>query len=211
MIRRGIVMDKELKSKKWDDAVKKMQACHLSLLNPENAVAADWKDAFNTLVKAIKEERSFNPSFAPEFSDLDAATDNTYGFYDIMEEYFDFLEEKEDWDDVIDSAEEMISLFKWEHKLPSEYMFRKGNALEKSRRLNEAEDFGEHWLKNYPQDLYAAASNVFIKAEVGKVKEAREITEKYLRDDLICDKDSDSFFMAAYRLFELTDDINAKQ
>jgi hypothetical protein len=124
-------MDKELKSKKWDDAVKKMQACHLSLLNPEVAKSADWKEAFNALVKAIKEERSYNPAFAPELSDLDEATENTYGFYDILEEYFDFLEEKEDWDDVIESAEEMISLFKWEKKLPSEYMFRKGNALEK--------------------------------------------------------------------------------
>ena len=97
-------MDKELKSKKWDDAVKKMQACHLSLLNPEAAKSADWKEAFNALVKAIKEERSYNPAFAPELSDLDEATENTYGFYDILEEYFDFLEEKEDWDDVIESA-----------------------------------------------------------------------------------------------------------
>ncbi len=204
-------MDKELKSKKWDDAVKKMQACHLSLLNPEDAKSADWKEAFNALVKAIKEERSYNPAFAPELSDLDEATKNTYGFYDILEEYFDFLEEKEDWDDVIESAEEMISLFKWEKKLPSEYMFRKGNALEKARRLNEAEDFGEYWLSHSPQDLYAAASNVFLKAEIGKYDEARAITEKYLRDDLMCDKDSDCFFMAAYRLYELTDDINAKQ
>ena len=204
-------MDQNLKSKKWDDAVKKMQACHLSLLNPDQAKTSDWKDAFETLVKAIKEERSFNPAFAPEFEDLDKDTKDTYGFYDIMEEYFDFLEEKGDWDDVISSAEEMISLFKWEKKLPSEYMFRKGNALEKSRRLNDAEDFGAYWLEHYPQDLYAAASNVFIKAEIGKFDEAEEITKKYLREDLVCDKDSDSFFMAAYRLFELTDNINAKQ
>lgn len=204
-------MDTNLKSKKWDEAAAKMQKAHLSLLSPENANPDDWKDAFDSLIKAIKEERSYDPSFAPEFDELDAATGNSYGFYDIMEEYFDFLEEKEAWDDVISSSEEMISIFKWEKKLPSEYMFRKGNALEKQRKLDEAEEFGEYWLEKYPQDLYAAASNVFIKAELGKIDEAEEITKKYLRDDLVCDKESDSFFMAAYRLFELTDDINAKQ
>ena len=208
---KGVIMNKELKSKKWEETAKKMQACHLSLLNPDAANTADWRDAFETLVKAIKEERSYNPAFAPEVADLDEETGNTYGFYDILEEYFDFLEDKGDWDDVIASAEEMISLFKWEKKLPSDYMFRKGNALEKARRLNDAEDFGEYWLEHYPQDLYAAASNVFIKAEIGKLDEAEAITKKYLRDDLMCDDDSDSFFMAAYRLFELTNDINAKQ
>ena len=204
-------MKTELKSQKWPEAIKKMHDCHLSLLNPDQAETSDWRNAFETLVRAIKEERSFDPAFAPEFSDLDEATETTYDFYDIMEEYFDFMEEKGEWNDVIESAEEMISLFKWEHKLPSEYMFRKGNALEKSGQLEEAEAFGEYWLKNYPQDLYAAASNVFLKSELGKTDEAMEITKKYLRDDLVCDKESDSFFMAAYRLFELTDDINAKQ
>ncbi|MCR5499126.1 MAG: hypothetical protein K6F31_01885 [Acetatifactor sp.] len=204
-------MNQELKSKKWEDAVSQMRSCHLSLLDPEKAKTADWKEAFNTLVKAIKEERSFNPAFAPEFCDLDRDTEDTYGFYDIMEEYFDFLEEKGDWEDVIASAEEMISLFKWEKKIPSEYMYRKGNALEKSHRLEEAEDFGEYWLSHYPQDLYAAAANVYIKAELGKLKEAEDITKKYLRQDLVCDNDSDTFFMAASRLFELTDNIDAKQ
>lgn len=204
-------MNTELKSLKWDEAAKKMQKCHLSILNPDAADTADWKDAFQTLVKAIKEERSFEPAFAPEFDTLDSETGNTYGFKDIMEEYFDFLEEKGDWDDVIESAEEMISLFKWESKLPSEYMFRKGDALDKAGRTAEAEDFGAYWLEHYPHDLYAAASNVFLKAELGKLDEAKAITEKYLRDDLICNEESDSFFMAAYRLFELTDDINAKQ
>ena len=204
-------MDKNLQSAKWQDAVTKMKDAHLSLLNPDDAKVSDWVDAFNTLVKAIKEERSFDPAFAPELVDLDEATGNVYGFKDILEEYFDFIEEHEAWDDVINSSEEMISLFKWDKKIPSEYMFRKGNALEKSKRLDEAEAFGSFWLEKYPTDLYAAASNVFIKAELGKMDEARAIADKYLKDDLICDDDSDTFFMAAYRLYELTDDINAKQ
>ena len=204
-------MNTNLQSSKWTDAVTKMKDAHLSLLNPDDAKVSSWVDAFNTLVKAIKEERSYDPAFSPELTDLDDATGNVYGFADILEEYFDFLEEHEAWDDVIESCEEMISLFKWENKMPSEYMFRKGNALEKSKKLDEAESFGAFWLEKYPTDLYAAASNVFIKAELGKTDDARAIAEKYLKDDLVCDEDSDTFFMAAYRLYELTDDINAKQ
>lgn len=41
--------------------------------------------------------------------------------------------------------------------------------------------------------------------------EAEAITAKYLGPDLICDKETDTFFMAAYRLFEMTDNKDAKR
>lgn len=201
----------DLKCTLWPDVNEAMRKCHLSRVNPASVKEDDWKVAFDLLILAIKEERKLNPSFAAEISELSDATGNEYGFEAILEEYFDHLEEHEEWEEVIASADKIISLFKWEKKLPSEYMFRKGNALEKSKRFDEAEKFGEKWLSEYPYDLYAAASNVFLKIELGKIKEADELTKKYLRDDLQCDNTNDTFFMAAYRLYEITDDINAKQ
>jgi len=203
-------MTSDLKSSLWPDVNEAMRKCHLSTVMPEKASEADWKSAFDLLVLAITDERKLNPAFAEELSSLSAETGNTYGFEDILEEYFDHLEEHEEWDEVIVSSEKMISLFKWNSKLPSEYMFRKGNALEKSKRFDEAEKFGDEWLAKYPYDLYAAASVVFLKIELKKWDEAEKITEKYLRDELVCDDTNDTFFMAAYRLFEITDNINAK-
>lgn len=200
-----------LKSSLWTDANECMRKCHLATVMPKKASEADWLNAFDLLTLAIVDERKLTPDFAPEITDLSDATGNTYGFEDILEEYFDHLEEKGEWEQVVASCDKLISLFKWESKLPSEYMFRKGNALEKSKRFDEAEAFGKKWLEKYPYDLYAAASNVFLKVELKKYEEAEEITKKYLRDDLICDNTSDTFFMAAYRLYEITENINAKQ
>lgn len=203
-------MISDLKSSLWSTVNEQMRKCHLSTVMPENAGDSDWEETFKMLVLAINEERKLNLAFAEELSDLSEDTGNIYGFEDILEEYFDHLEEHEKWDAVIASCDSMISLFKWESKIPSEYMFRKGNALEKSGRYEEAEKFGEEWLAKYPYDLYAAASNVFLKIELKKYDEAEALTEKYLRDELVCDDTSDTFFMAAYRLYEITDNINAK-
>ena len=201
----------DLRSPLWPDVNEKMRKCHLSTVMPDEASEADWETAFDLLVLAIKDERKMNPAFAEELTELTDETGNVYGFEDILEEYFDHLEENGKWDKVISSCETMVSLFKWEHKLPSEYMFRKGNALEKSQRYDEAQTFGLKWLEKYPQDLYAAASNVFLMLELKKYDEAQALTEKYLRDELVCDNTSDTFFMAAYRLYELTENINAKE
>ena len=204
-------MTDNLTSALWADVNEHMRKCHLSKVDPAAASEADWEKTFELLVSAIHDERKLNPTFAAEITELTDETGNTYGFADILEEYFDHLEDREEWDSVIRSADEIMGLFKWEKKLPSEYMFRKGNALEKSKRYDEAESFGKEWLEKYPYDLYAAASNVFLKVELKKYDEAEAITKKYLRDDLICDNTTDTFFMAAYRLFEITEDINAKQ
>ena len=204
-------MQNELKSGSWGATAEKIRKCHLSLLSSETVKVEDWRDAFFSLIQSINDERKSDPAFACELAQLTEATGITYDFADILEEYFNFLEESKEWDLVIASADELMELFKWENVMPSEYMFRKGNALEQSKRFDEAEAFGQEWLRLYPTDLYAAASNVFLMLELGKMKEAEELTEKYLRDELVCTDDTDTFFMAAYRLYELTDNINAKQ
>ena len=207
---RGIAMNKDLTAKSWPQTMEKIRTCHLSLIGTKVKVS-EWKEAFDSLVASIKEERKSYPEFASEITDLTDATGSTYDFYDILEEYFDYLEENHSWQLVIDSCDEIMPLFKWDSKKPSEYMFRKGNALEKMGHIEEAEEFGQEWLKKYPDDLYAVASNVFLMIEMKRFDKAEELTKKYLKEDLICDKDSDTFFMAAYRLYEKTDDINAKK
>lgn len=200
-----------LKSPSWPGAVEQMRKCHLSSIAQETADLKEWKNAFDLLVQVINEEREAEPLFSEEFEMLTEATGCDYDFCEILEEYFDFLEEKEAWEEVIASAETMMDLFAWTRVKPSEYMFRKGNALQKMNRLDEARAFGSQWLKEYPKDLYAAASNVFLLISMNQIDEAKAITEEYLGEDLICDKTTDTFFMAAYRLYELTDNIHAKQ
>jgi len=204
-------MNKELKSSSWEATMEAIRKCHLSELNPDSINAGDWKVAFDMLVASIKDERKLNPAFAKELKMLTEDSGSSYEFGDILEEYFDMLEEEKDWDDVVASCDALVSLFAWEDVMPSEYMFRKGNALEKAGKLAEAEAFGKEWIEKYPTDLYAAASNVFLMIEMKKLDEAEALTAKYLRDDLVCNNDTDTFFMAAYRLYEKTENINAKQ
>lgn len=200
-----------LKSEKWNNAGELLRKSHLSLLDADTTNDEVWKTAFQALVDAIKDERVLNPAFSAELADIDEATEDKYSIIDWLEEYFDKLEADADWDAVVVSSDEVVSLFKWDNAMPSQYKFRKGNALQNSGRLDEAEEFGREWLEEYPYDLNAAASNAFLKVALQKYDEAKDLTEKYLRDDLVCDDATETFFMAAYRLYEMTDDINAKQ
>lgn len=210
--KRGILsMKKELKSSKWLDAKEMIRKCHLSQLNSEETSISEWKLAFDTLMLALKDERAMEPEFAKEVSELTKDTGFDYDFEDILEEYFDYIEAKEEWALVIESCDQMLENFAWKNALPSEYKFRKGNALESDGQIKAAEAFGKAWLEEYPEDYYAAASNVFLMIAMGKIEEAEELTNNYLRNDLICDSKTDTFFMAAYRLYEITDNIYAKQ
>lgn len=96
---------------------------------------------------------------------------------DILEEYFDELEKKESWELVVESCDQMIEDFEWSKDTPSQYFFRKGNALLQAGKLKEAEEFGAQWIEQYPNDYYAAASNVFLLLSLGKKEKALEITE----------------------------------
>lgn len=204
-------MNQNLSASSWHDTMEKIRKCHLSLIQETTANVKEWKEAFEALISSIKEERINYPEFAQELSDLTDSTGSSYAFNDILEEYFDYLEENKAWEIIIESSDTLINLFKWEAKYPSEYMFRKGDSLLKLDKLQEAKTFGEIWLKEYPNDLYAVASNVFLLITMGESEKALELTDKHLTRELKCNKTSDTFLMAAYRLYEITSDINAKQ
>lgn len=204
-------MNQNLSASSWHDTMEKIRKCHISLIQETTANVKEWKEAFDALISSIKEERINYPEFAQELSDLTDSTGSSYAFNDILEEYFDYLEENKAWEIIIESSDTLINLFKWEAKYPSEYMFRKGDSLLKLDKLQEAKTFGEIWLKEYPNDLYAVASNVFLLITMGESEKALELTDKHLTRELKCNKTSDTFLMAAYRLYEITSDINAKQ
>ncbi len=198
-------------SKTWEEAAEKLRKSRLSTLEQGNQDVACWVEAFDLTIECIKEQRHTNPGFASELNLLDEETGNKYNLLEDLEAYFDHMEEVGKWEQVIESCDKLFELFAWKDMRPSEFKFRKGNALEALKRYDEAEEFGKAWLEEYPDDLYAAASNVYLKITMGKYDEAEEITEKYLGEDLICDKKTDTFFMAAYRLYEMTDNIDAKR
>ncbi len=204
-------MKGNLNSSLWTEAKEQIRKCHLSLLQPETAEVKAWKEAFDLLMRAIEEERQTEALFAMELAELTEATGFDYNFEDILEEYFIFLEEREEWETMIASCDKIVDIFSWEKAFPSEFMFRKGDALDRLGRVEEAETFGKQWLESYPEDYFAAASNVFLMISMGKTEEALVLTEQYIRKDLICDKATDTFYMAANRLYEITDNPHAKE
>lgn len=199
-----------LHSKQWPETIEEVRKMHLGALNG-NVSTTEWRHAFDMLISAVKDERLENTFFAPEIINLTEETGISYDFEDILEEYFDHLEDVKEWDTIISSCDSLLDLFSWHEVKPSEYMYRKGNALLKSGQLDEAESFGAKWLSDYPDDLYGAASNAFLKITMGKLDEAEALTEKYMSPDLVCNDKTETLFMAAYRLYEMTDNINAKK
>lgn len=204
-------MKSSLKCELWSFTLAQIQKCHLSLLNGDSKYDDSWNNAFNNLIVCIRNERKFNDSFAVDISFLTEETGISYDFVEIFEEYFDYLENNKEWDLVVVSAYNLLDTFIWKKTKPSEYLFRIGNAYLQENKLEEAQVFGKRWLEKYPNDLYGVASNAFLLAKLGKEKEALELTNKYLPDDLRCNNEDDSLFLAATRLFELTDDPYAKE
>lgn len=200
-----------LHSENWIKTRDAIRKCHLSTLQEELVDVFEWKQAFDLLMGVIKEERRYSSNFALELSDLTKDSGFEYDMKDILEEYFDELEKKDSWELVVESCDQMLEEFEWLKDTPSQYFFRKGNALQHTGKLKEAEEFGAQWLEQYPNDYYAAASNVFLLLSLGKKEKALEITEHCLKQELICDKATDTFFMAATRLYELTEDGDAKE
>ncbi len=201
----------ELHSKTWEKAGELLRKSRLSTLMPAAKDEACWDEAYDLTILSITEEREYNPDFAKEINQLDEQTDYKYNLLECLEAYFDHLEAMEKWEEVIYSCNRIIDLFAWKEVKPSEFLFRKGNAYEALKRFDAAEAFGKKWLESDPTDLFAAASNVYLKATLGKYDEADEIVEKYLGEELQCEDSTDTFFMAAYRLYEMTDNMNAKR
>ena len=105
-------------------------------------------------------------------------------------------------------------------ELKSSTWEKAGEQLRKSRlsTLTEGTDGEECWEEVF--DLFQwkemrASEFKFRKVNaleaLKRYDEAEAITAKYLGPDLICDKETDTFFMAAYRLFEMTDNKDAKR
>lgn len=204
-------MHQGLSATTWKQTMDKIRICHISHLLQNSPGVADWKEAFDLLINSIKEERLNYPDFAKEISDLTNETGSSYSFNDILEEYFDFLENTFSWNEVIDSCDKIIPLFKWEAKSSSEYKYRKGNALLKLKRTEEAKKFNEEWLKDFPDDLYAVTSNILLLISLGELAKALTLTELHLSNDLKCNRITDTFMTAANKLCELTEDENASQ
>lgn len=202
-------MRNTLKSASWKETAEKIRKCHLSTLG-DGVDVSEWKEAFDSLIASVINERLANPTFATELAYLTPDSGIAYDIKDVLNEYFDALEAKEAWDTVIVSAQTLLDTFAWNNFAPSEYKYRIGNALMKSGRLVEAEEFGKKWMKESPNDLFAAASNSFLLMALGRKKEAKDIAAKFLDPNLVCDDETQTVFAAALSLYDATEDKTAK-
>ncbi len=165
-----------------------------------------WHKAFNTLVKAIEEERSKNPDFGKELFQVDDETDFEYGVEDWLMDYLDELEMWKMNDKRYKVCEKIISLFAWEEQSPADYRFQMASALEAQGKEDEAVAFCEKWYEEEPEVQLSAVALIYAKVNANDYGGAEQLVEKYISKGEECTEDNELVYRAAVKLYEVKGD-----
>lgn len=189
---------------------------HLTCQCYESMIGADidpevWNQAYKTLIQIIEAGRDADPEFAPEFYELDEATDFEFCVEDWVNDYLDHLCMKGQYVQAEKVCRTICNLFVWKESSPTNFYFVLSEALSEQGKKEEAIGFCTEWLKKEPENLSAVAAMIYAFLRVGKAEEARKLTEKYLTPDMECGDGTDILFIAAEKVYEALGDKKAKK
>lgn len=192
-------MEMNKKWKKFDSLTSK---CY------DNMVGTDpdgscWKAAFDLLKEIIAEGRSEDAGYAPELYLLDDATDFGHDIQGWLEDYLDELDMREMKEELIESCEDLLQLFKWEEDSPSYYNFRRISALGALGRNEEALRLSKEWLEKEEDNMLAVTSGVYANMGCRNFDEAEYLIKKYIDQDTECTEENDILFIAAGEFYKI--------
>lgn len=189
-------------NKLWKKYNKMAAQCYIEMGTSESS-ASSWLDTYQMLKEAILAEREENPDFAKEFDLIDDSIDYWYDVTGFMEDFFDELEMRGLWDEIIAISNELIGLFEWKEIKPNEFRMKIALALIEQKKYQEALEYAKKWYQEDEKNVSAAVALVYSLMEVKEYAEAEAIVDRLIEKDTPCDDTNEILFIAAQSLYKV--------
>lgn len=190
--------------KNWKELDKMIGKCYESMIG---VIEKDnlWQDTFQLLIKTISEERKKDADFATELYKVGDEIDFLCDVEGWLEDYFDELDMSEKLEEIIESANQLLELFKWEEDSKSVVNHRKASALSRTGRCQEAIALCEEWLKKESDNPLAAASLIYSYLTEKDMDSAEKTADSFWNEELECTFETEPYFTAAATVYGLSD------
>ena len=159
----------------------------------------------------VLEERTENPSFAPEREMIDDATDYEYDIQGWLEDCLDEVDMREEYALLLKMCDDLLAMFTWPEYTSSDIKFRKVSVLGALDRNTEAAEFCKEWLQEEPENIVAATASVYAMTRMKEFVVAEELIERFIPDKTVCTEENDIMFAAASILYEVTGNKKEKR
>ena len=199
-----------MKKEKWKQFSRMTGKCY------ENMIGADkdgscWMKTFELLKELIHEERKDDPGFAPELESIDDVTDYSFDILGWLDDCMDEMDMRGEYETLLGICNDLLGMFSWTEYTDSDIKFRKSFFLRELGRNEEAEKYCRDWLKNEPDNIFAATACIYTFIEVKKYEEAEKLVGNFITDSTICTDDNYIILMAASKLYEALDEKDKKR
>lgn len=188
-------------NKKWKKFDKLTEKCYMNLIGSEKDGSC-WNQAFELMKEIILEERQDNPKFAPELELIDDATDYSFDIQGWLEDCLDEIDMREEYETLLHMCNDLLELFGWPEYTGSDIKFRKSAVLQKLGRDKETVEFCKKWVKQEPENIVAATSEVYALISTKEFEEAEKLVDSFIINKSVCGDEDEIMFMAASKLYE---------
>ena len=189
-----------MKNKKWKEFDKLTYRCYNNMAGLDSDDTC-WKQAFDLLMKIVREERKQNPDFAKELYLLDDETDYVHDIVEWIEDCLDETDMKEEYQQLLEMCNELIENFVWSGYTGSDMKFRKSGALRALKRIDEAVQLCNKWIDTEPENIMAGTAYVYALIDAKEYEKAKKIIEMFLDEGTECSEDNEIMFIAASRYY----------
>lgn len=192
-----------MKNRKWNEFQKLTGKCYRYLAGAGEGGEC-WHKAYEVLKEIIADGRSNQPDYAAELYELDEDTGYVYDVEGWLEDYLDEIEMKEEYERILEVCDELLAMFRWEEDNASDIKFMKASALGSMGREADEAEFCRKWLRDEPDNIFAATASIYADIAVQDMEAAGRIISEYIPEGTSCTEENDIIFTAASSYYRKT-------
>lgn len=197
-----------MNKRNWRKFDKLAEECYANKIGTYNDWHC-WIKAFHQLRESILEERQTDPGFAPDLHAADEAMDFEYDIQGWLNDCFETLAIKEEYELLLRMCDELLDIFGGEKGASSDVGSSKASALRALGRYDEAVQYCREWMTREPGNIMAASEVVRSLNDAGEYDEAKKLIVQHIPEGTECDSENIHMFFAALIFYRETGDDKA--